>query len=113
MIEVHGNEIELTKKGTQSLEPYKVKRAVIMAASFDANLIPITVNTPKSMMKINGKRIIERTFEILAKAEIEEIFVITGYSSDVSILLNLSIQMLHLSALKDTARPAPLQQLCL
>ena len=83
MIEVHGNEIELTKKGTQSLEPYKVKRAVIMAASFDANLIPITVNTPKSMMKINGKRIIERTFEILAKAEIEEIFVITGYSSDV------------------------------
>lgn len=54
-----------------------------MAASFDANLIPITVNTPKSMMKINGKRIIERTFEILAKAEIEEIFVITGYSSDV------------------------------
>lgn len=83
MIEVHGNEIELTKKGAQALEPYKVKRAVIMAASFDANLIPITVNTPKSMMKVNGKRIIERTFEILEKAEIEEIFVITGYSADV------------------------------
>ena len=83
MIEVHGNEIELTKKGAQALEPYKVKRAVIMAASFDANLIPITVNTPKAMMKVNGKRIIERTFEILQKAEIEEIFVITGYSHDV------------------------------
>ena len=83
MIEVHGNEIELTKKGAQALEPYKVKRAVIMAASFDANLIPITVNTPKAMMKVNGKRIIEKTFEMIAKAEIEEVFVITGYSSDV------------------------------
>ena len=83
MIEVHGNEIILTKKGAAALDSYKVKRAVIMAASFDANLIPITVNTPKAMMKVNGKRIIERTIEILQKAGIEEIFVITGYSNDV------------------------------
>lgn len=83
MIEVRGNEIELTKKGTQALEPYKVNRAVIMAASFDANLIPVTVNTPKAMMKINGKRIIERTFELLEKAEIDEVFVITGHSVEV------------------------------
>lgn len=83
MIEVHGNEIILTKKGAAALDAYRVKRAVIMAASFDANLIPVTVNTPKAMMKVNGKRIIERTIDILQKAEIEEIFVITGYSSDV------------------------------
>jgi hypothetical protein len=36
----------LTEAGYAALEPYRVKRAVFIAAGFGSRLVPITLNTP-------------------------------------------------------------------
>ena len=50
---------EITTRGINALEPYKVKRAVFIAAGFGSRLVPITLNTPKPLVRVNGKRIID------------------------------------------------------
>lgn len=40
---------KITLSGLKQLEPYRVKRAVIMAAGFGSRLIPITLNTPNRL----------------------------------------------------------------
>lgn len=72
----------ITKEGLASLEPYRVKRAVFLAAGFGSRLVPITLNTPKPMVRVNGKRIIETLLDAVIKAEIPEIIIITGYLSE-------------------------------
>ena len=38
---------EVTLKGYEWLEPYRVKKAIFLAAGFGSRLVPITLNTPK------------------------------------------------------------------
>ena len=49
----------ITIKGFDALEPYKAKRAVFIAAGFGSRLVPVTLNTPKPLVRVNGKRIID------------------------------------------------------
>ena len=72
----------ITQNGLKVLEPYRVKRAIFLAAGFGSRLVPITLNTPKPMVLVNGKRIIETLLDAVVKAEIEEIYIITGYLSE-------------------------------
>lgn len=72
----------ITQNGLKVLEPYRVKRAIFLAAGFGSRLVPITLNTPKPMVLVNGKRIIETLLEAVIKAEIEEIYIVTGYLSE-------------------------------
>ena len=51
-------ENEITDKGINVLEPYRVKRAIFLAAGFGSRLVPITLNTPKPLVLVNGKKII-------------------------------------------------------
>lgn len=39
--------VHITEKGKKALEPYRVKRAIFIAAGFSSRLAPITLNTPK------------------------------------------------------------------
>ena len=61
------------------MQNYRVKKAVIIAAGFGSRLVPITLNTPKTLVRVNGKRIIDSTLEALRDAEIEEIYIVRGY----------------------------------
>ena len=72
----------ITKSGLEVLEPYRVKKAIFLAAGFGSRLVPITLNTPKPMVLVNGKRIIETLLDAVVKAEIEEIYIVTGYLSE-------------------------------
>ena len=69
----------ITGKGLEALEPYRVKRAVIMAAGFGSRLVPVTLNTPKPLVRVNGKRIIDSLLDALVSVGIEEIYVVRGY----------------------------------
>lgn len=72
----------ITQNGLKVLEPYRVKRAIFLAAGFGSRLVPITLNTPKPLVLVNGKRIIETLLDAVVKAEIKEIYIVTGYLSE-------------------------------
>ena len=69
----------LTQKGFDALKPYEVKRAVIVAAGFGSRLVPITLNTPKPLVRVKGVRIIEPILDALTECGIEEIYIVRGY----------------------------------
>lgn len=72
-------EIQLTKLGAEALEPYRVKRAVIIAAGFGSRMVPVTLNTPKPLVRVHGKMIIETLLDAVVKAGISEIVLVRGY----------------------------------
>jgi len=72
----------ITDKGLDTLSPYRVRRAIFLAAGFGSRLVPITLNTPKPLVLVKGKRMIETLLDACFKAEIEEIIVVTGYLSE-------------------------------
>lgn len=73
---------EPTEKGNLALEPYRVKRAVIIAAGFSSRLAPVTLSTPKPLVRVHGKRIIDSLLDALTAAGITEIYVIRGYRGE-------------------------------
>lgn len=79
IIEYGEKTIQLTKKGYDLLEPFRVKRAILLAAGFGSRMRPITLNTPKPLVLVNGKRIIETLIDALLQADINEIYIVTGY----------------------------------
>ena len=74
-----GEDNTITKLGLEILEPYRVKRAIFLAAGFGSRMVPITLNTPKPLVLVNGKRIIETMLDACVKVGIEEIIIVTGY----------------------------------
>ena len=65
----------ITSDGLKALEPYKVERAIIMAAGFGSRLVPITLNTPKPLVRVNGVRMIDTLINAILEAGIEEIYI--------------------------------------
>lgn len=58
---------------------FKVKRALIMAAGRGSRMNPITLDTPKSLVRVNGVRIIDTVIHALHQNGITEIYVVVGY----------------------------------
>ena len=77
---LHGGKI--TEKGYAALEPYRVKRAIFIAAGFGSRLVPITFNTPKPLVRVHGKRIIDTLLDACLEAGIDEIYIVRGYLSE-------------------------------
>jgi len=73
---------ELTDSGWKALEPYRAKRAIFIAAGFGSRLVPITLNTPKPLIRVNGVRIIDTLIDAVIKAGIEEIIIVRGYLAE-------------------------------
>jgi len=69
----------LRAAGIEALEPYRVKRAVFAAAGFGSRLVPITLNTPKPLIRVKGVRIIDTLLDAVCAAGIEEIVIVRGY----------------------------------
>lgn len=69
----------ITDAGLAAMEPYKVKRALFIAAGFGSRLVPITLNTPKPLVRVNGKRMIDTLLDAVVDAGIEEIYIVRGY----------------------------------
>lgn len=58
---------------------HKVERAIIMAAGLGNRMHPITLTTPKSLVKVNGVRMIDTVIQGLHQNGIHEIYVVVGY----------------------------------
>ncbi len=72
-------EYQITEKGVEVLEPYRAKRAIFIAAGFGSRLVPITINTPKPLVRVNGIRMIDTLINAVLAAGIEEIYIVRGY----------------------------------
>jgi len=78
----NGNLLEITNKGLQCLEPYRVKSAVIIAAGFGERLLPATADRPKPLVTVNGVRIIDTLLEALVSVGIRDITIVRGYKKE-------------------------------
>ena len=54
-------------------------RAIILAAGLGTRLRPMTDNTPKALIKVNDKPLVEYQIEYLKEKGIDEIIVVVGY----------------------------------
>ena len=72
----------ITQQGLDALEPYRVKRAIFLAAGFGSRMVPITFNTPKPLVRVNGVRMIDTLLDAVVAAGIQEIVVVRGYLSE-------------------------------
>lgn len=72
----------VTQSGFAALEPYRAKRAVFIAAGFGSRLVPITLNTPKPLVRVKGQRIIDGLIDACLAAGINEIYIVRGYLAE-------------------------------
>ncbi|MBQ7384045.1 MAG: NTP transferase domain-containing protein [Clostridia bacterium] len=60
-------------------ETHIVKRAIIMAAGLGNRMKPLTLKTPKPLVKVNGVRMIDTVVDALHANGINEIYVVVGH----------------------------------
>lgn len=73
---------EITPTGIDVLEPYRAKKAIFIAAGFGTRLVPVTLNTPKPLVRVNGKRMIDTAIDACLEAGISEIYIVRGYLAE-------------------------------
>ncbi|WP_294782900.1 sugar phosphate nucleotidyltransferase [uncultured Eubacterium sp.] len=82
LVDKKGLELSLTSNGYEALEPYRVKRAVIMAAGFGSRMMPATADRPKPLVTVNGIRIIDTLLDALVGVGITDITLVRGYKKE-------------------------------
>ncbi len=61
---------------------HTVKRAIIMAAGFGNRMHPVTLETPKPLVRVNGVRMIDTVIRALHDNGVFEIHVVVGYKKE-------------------------------
>lgn len=74
---IHGT--HPSEAGLAALEPYRMRRAVFLAAGFGSRLVPVTLNTPQPLVRVRGVRIIDTLLDAILAAGISEIYIVRGY----------------------------------
>ena len=69
----------VTETGLQFLKPYRVDGALFIAAGFGSRFVPLTFETPKGLLEVQGERMIERQICQLKEAGIHNITIVVGY----------------------------------
>jgi len=73
---------ELTEVGREYLDRFRVKNAVILAAEVGSRYIQVAAETPKGLLEVYGKPLIEQKIELLLEKGIEDIIIVTGYKKE-------------------------------
>ena len=74
--------VEISNRGLRALEPYRVRKAIILAAGFGQRLAPVSLYTPKPLVKVNGIRIIDTLIDALMEKGINNITIVRGYKKE-------------------------------
>lgn len=77
-----GDALAVMDAGLAALEPYRVKRAIILAAGFGSRMMPATADRPKPLVTVNGVRILETLLDALVAVGIRDITVVRGYRKE-------------------------------
>lgn len=79
----------------------RIKKAIIMAAGIGERMKPLTLNLPKPLVNVNGKRMIETIVETLLENNIIEIYVVVGYMKEMFCFLPIKYKEVVLIENKD------------
>ncbi len=88
--------LQVTAAGLESLEPYRAKRVIFLAAGLGSRLRPATLNVPKPLVRVHGKPIICSAIDAALSAGIEEIYIVKGYLGECFDQLLHKYPQLHL-----------------
>lgn len=80
---------ELQARERQFLPMGQDMKAIIVAAGFEKQLLPLIQEKPKCLLDIKGKTILERQVEVLHRCGIQDIVVIRGYQKNKIRIPNL------------------------
>lgn len=61
---------------------YEAKKAIVLAAGFGSRMVPVTLDTPKPLVKVKGVRIIDTLLDALIEAGIDDITIVRGYKGE-------------------------------
>ena len=59
-----------------------IKKAMILAAGLGKRMRPLTEKTPKPLIKVGPKNLLERSIELLSKMGIDELVINTYHLSE-------------------------------
>ncbi len=57
-------------------------RAIVLAAGFEPELMPLIADRPKTMLEVRGRTILERQVEALRRAGVQDVVVVRGYKKE-------------------------------
>lgn len=72
----------LTDKAKKELEAKKIDNAIILAAGMSTRFVPLNIEKPKGLLKVNGEILIERQINQLREKNIQEIIIVVGYMKE-------------------------------
>ena len=72
------SDLSVTSLGNKELETKEVTNVIILAAGWGSRMSPASDFTPKPLIKIHGKPMIETTIETLHKTNMKDIAVVIG-----------------------------------
>ena len=72
----------VSQAGYDYLHPFKIKKAIFVAAGFGSRLVPLTLEKPKPIIKVNGRRIIDASLDAIIALGIDDITLIRGYKKE-------------------------------
>lgn len=87
--------LAVTAAGLELLEPYRVKRAIILAAGFSERLAPVSLEVPKPLVTVGGVRLVDTLIDALLSAGIDDISVVLGYKAAAFTALGEKYPMLR------------------
>ncbi len=74
----------------------KVQRAIIIAAGIGKRMQPVTLDTPKPLIRVNGMRMIDTIIQGLQNNRIMEIYLVVGYLKEQFQVLQKEYKGVHI-----------------
>lgn len=64
------------------MDPHRIRHGVVLATDFVFRLVPITLTTPKPLVRVHGTWIIDILLDAIVAEEIEEIYIALDHLSE-------------------------------